>query len=659
MRFVRQPIAIKVTNLDNKTRPSKETRRHGRLLPSAIRCVICGPSSCGKTNALISLLESPHGVRFENVYVYSKSLQQPKYQYLENLLTPMEDIGYFTFSNNFDVISPSEVLPNSIFVFDDNDQLSRIRRTRQSLSRELEEVAMASTDIGEREKTAKEIAKTRASIRKKHRALKTGKMESEIAIESRFKPIVEPLRRIADRAERDEIERNEIKREMIKQDATDISPSTSVEEKLKDEALTPVWKKPKAKRIRARRRLNAVSTPLNESFVERDPFARNETEEYETFESESLESPSISEIPVKQISRIAQDSEISHGRLGPLGRKYMGTLLGGEAPNEIDHVYGVYIGEKGAMLGDKRFDSYAEFAMSVSKFGSPLKNRGYDARTGRLRPAIESLRSYVRDNALCLSSSIEYDARERKIKRLAQPEEDADATSKSYVEGITSQLRKDANEAAQGVILLFTRLAQLDSALDAVENSISRIETSANALDKRIDVLDKRIKGLSDQIEVAKKTISLNATEFSTRNANDRKIMFNQGKTIQELSQKSRIAANSAVKSETKIRELENSTSRLKRDADELSGRVRELAKISGSGEPLERKISESGEPLERKISGSGEPLEKEISGSGDPLEKEISGNDDPLEREISGSGEPLEKEIQFNVILERKKKEL
>ncbi|XP_070155851.1 myosin heavy chain, clone 203-like [Polyergus mexicanus] len=311
--------------------------------------------------------------------------------------------------------------------------------------------------------------------------------------------------------------------------------------------------------------------------------------------------------------------------------------------------------------------------MSVSKFGSPLRNRGYDARTGRLRPAFESLRNYVRDNALCLSSSIEYDARERKIKRLAQPEEDADATSKSYVEGITSQLRKDANEAGQGVILLFTRLAQLDSALgkridvaesfvseiktrddvlskriDAVENSISRIGSSANALDKWIDVLDKRIKDLSDQIEVAKKTISLNATESSTRNASDRKIMFNQGKAIQELNQKSRIAANSAVKSETKIRELENSTSRLKRDADELSGRVRELAKISTSGEPLERKISGSGEPLERKINGSGEPLERKISGS-----------DDPLEREISGSGEPLEREIQSNVILERKRREL
>ncbi|KYN06624.1 hypothetical protein ALC62_02427, partial [Cyphomyrmex costatus] len=57
--------------------------------------------------------------------------------------------------------------------------------------------------IAERERTAKLIAKTRASIRKKHRALKTGIMESEIALEKRFKPIVEPLRQIIDITERD------------------------------------------------------------------------------------------------------------------------------------------------------------------------------------------------------------------------------------------------------------------------------------------------------------------------------------------------------------------------------------------------------------------------------------------------------------------------
>ena len=81
--------------------------------------VICGPSNYGKINVLISLLESSHGIRFENVYVYSKSLQQPKYWFLKNLLAPVEEISYFIFSNNSDVISLNEALLNSIFIFDD------------------------------------------------------------------------------------------------------------------------------------------------------------------------------------------------------------------------------------------------------------------------------------------------------------------------------------------------------------------------------------------------------------------------------------------------------------------------------------------------------------------------------------------------------------
>lgn len=69
---------------------------------------------------MISLLESPNGLRFENVYVYSKSLRQPKYQYLKELFAVVgADVGYFAFSENTDVIPPAEALPNSIFVFDD------------------------------------------------------------------------------------------------------------------------------------------------------------------------------------------------------------------------------------------------------------------------------------------------------------------------------------------------------------------------------------------------------------------------------------------------------------------------------------------------------------------------------------------------------------
>jgi len=98
MRFVRQILTIRVTNFDDRLMSEKKIRKYGNMLPISIRGIICGPSNCGKTNVLISLLESLHGVRFENVYIYSKSLQQPKYQYLKNLFAPIEEIGYFTFT---------------------------------------------------------------------------------------------------------------------------------------------------------------------------------------------------------------------------------------------------------------------------------------------------------------------------------------------------------------------------------------------------------------------------------------------------------------------------------------------------------------------------------------------------------------------------------
>ena len=42
-----------------------------------------------------------------------------KYRYLTNLLSRIEEIDYFTFTNNSDVVPPSEARPNSIFFFDD------------------------------------------------------------------------------------------------------------------------------------------------------------------------------------------------------------------------------------------------------------------------------------------------------------------------------------------------------------------------------------------------------------------------------------------------------------------------------------------------------------------------------------------------------------
>ena len=62
---------------------SRSKTKHGGSLPHTIRGIIVGPSNVGKTNVLISLIISPNGLVFKNLYVYSKSLNQRKYQYLE------------------------------------------------------------------------------------------------------------------------------------------------------------------------------------------------------------------------------------------------------------------------------------------------------------------------------------------------------------------------------------------------------------------------------------------------------------------------------------------------------------------------------------------------------------------------------------------------
>ncbi|KYQ47199.1 hypothetical protein ALC60_13782 [Trachymyrmex zeteki] len=53
-------------------------------------------------------------------------------------------------------------------------------------------------DVREREKIAREIEKTSESIRKKHRALRTDRIEEGIALDKHFKPLIEPLRLFVD-----------------------------------------------------------------------------------------------------------------------------------------------------------------------------------------------------------------------------------------------------------------------------------------------------------------------------------------------------------------------------------------------------------------------------------------------------------------------------
>lgn len=113
-----QPVRLPVTNIEVGAK-EKERSKHSSLFPNSIRALICGPSACGKTNLMIHLLTNPNGLKFENLYVYSKSLYQPKYTYLTDILKSVPEISYETFSNTNEVIAPQDVKENSIFIFDD------------------------------------------------------------------------------------------------------------------------------------------------------------------------------------------------------------------------------------------------------------------------------------------------------------------------------------------------------------------------------------------------------------------------------------------------------------------------------------------------------------------------------------------------------------
>lgn len=132
MRLTKQKDNLKVRNFDVAVDGGGNNglfKRHGNLLPNTIRAIFAGPSNCGKTNVMLSLLIDINGLKFNNVYLYSKSLYQPKYQFLEKVLRNVSDMKYFPYKENDAVLDPNEVRENSIFIFDDVacDKQNKIR----------------------------------------------------------------------------------------------------------------------------------------------------------------------------------------------------------------------------------------------------------------------------------------------------------------------------------------------------------------------------------------------------------------------------------------------------------------------------------------------------------------------------------------------------
>lgn len=117
MKFVKQPLKLHLEKICYEF--DRKTTRHSKLLPNSIRCLICGPSNCGKTNLIVGLLLHENGLYYKNLYLYSKTLYQPKYLFLEKVLYNVPEIEFLKFEENADVISAHHAKPDSVIIFDD------------------------------------------------------------------------------------------------------------------------------------------------------------------------------------------------------------------------------------------------------------------------------------------------------------------------------------------------------------------------------------------------------------------------------------------------------------------------------------------------------------------------------------------------------------
>jgi len=198
-------------------------------------------------------------------------------------------------------------------------------------------------EIKDRERIAKQIAKTSDSIRKKYRALKAGKMEEDIALERHFKPIVEPLKQIVENTvgEKSDVESSE------------------------NETFFLGKEEPKPKRKRSNtsfdNSLILTSTPVK-SMLKRSKTVPSNLSEASKILQRKLSYEHSHAPSVEEVFEVADESLTSEGQeklqthYGPLGQKYLGVVLSGKKAVNIDNVYGVYFSSDGTMLGDKRID---------------------------------------------------------------------------------------------------------------------------------------------------------------------------------------------------------------------------------------------------------------------------------------------------------------
>lgn len=99
-----------------------EKRDKNCLFPTPLRCLIVGGSGSGKTTLIWNII-TKNWLIYKNLYIFSKSINQPAYIELKKIYTQIEEeIGKeiaFFFNNCEDIIPLDDCEQNSLIIFDD------------------------------------------------------------------------------------------------------------------------------------------------------------------------------------------------------------------------------------------------------------------------------------------------------------------------------------------------------------------------------------------------------------------------------------------------------------------------------------------------------------------------------------------------------------
>jgi len=199
-------------------------------------------------------------------------------------------------------------------------------------------------NIREHEKIAREIEKTSESIRKKHRALKTSKIEDNIAMKTRFKPIIEPRQKIVDNSN--------VRAIKGESELPDDDVKTLSVQKRKEDAELNMKKRSNTSLDRKSKHLDApgldaspiTSTPsttsvqptMSESLANEDVF-----ETTGDLFAESVQNQLQTGSNRQESQKTLRETLREH--LGPLSQKYVRAILIGDRESDMDCTYSVYL----------------------------------------------------------------------------------------------------------------------------------------------------------------------------------------------------------------------------------------------------------------------------------------------------------------------------